>query len=223
MPAAFVYLLNHNQSQPSMKRFFVSGIDTNVGKTVAAAVLTQALGADYWKPVQSGDLEQSDTLRVQSLVNHPNTYFHPETYRLTTPASPHYSAEVDGIRIERDAFQLPQTDNHLVVEGAGGLFVPLNDQYLLLDLIQDFQLPVVLVVNFYLGSINHTLSSIYALQQRQIPIAGLLFNGAITPSSESYILQYTQLPVLGRLPQIDHLDAAAIENLTKELDPILLN
>lgn len=206
-----------------MKRFFVSGIDTNVGKTVAAAVLTQALGADYWKPVQSGDLEQSDTLKVQNLVQHPHTHFHPETYRLTTPASPHYSAELDGIAIERNAFQLPKTDNHLVVEGAGGLFVPLNDHYLLLDLIQDLQLPVVLVVNFYLGSINHTLSSVYALQQRNIPIAGLLFNGTITPSSESYILQYTKLPVLGRLPQLDVINAAAIQNLTKELHPIVLN
>lgn len=206
-----------------MRRFFVSGIDTNVGKTVAAAVLTQALGADYWKPIQSGDLDQSDTLRVQSLVQHPNTRFHPETYRLKTPASPHYSAELDGVRIERNAFQLPETDNHLIVEGAGGLFVPLNDQYLLLDLMQDFQLPVVLVVNFYLGSINHTLSSIYALQQRNIPIAGLLFNGAITPSSESYILRYTQLPVLGRLPQMETIDASTVQNLTKELHLNVLN
>lgn len=206
-----------------MKRFFVSGIDTNVGKTVAAAVLTQALGADYWKPVQSGDLEQSDTLRVQSLVQHPQTHFHPEAYRLNTPASPHYSAKVDGITIEPNTFQLPETDNHLVVEGAGGLFVPLNDHYLLLDLIQDLQLPVVLVVNFYLGSINHTLSSVYALRQKNIPIAGLLFNGTITPSSESYILQYTKLPVLGRLPQLEVINATAIQNLTKELCPIALN
>ena len=185
-------------------------------------MLTQALGADYWKPIQSGDLDQSDTMRVQGLVQHPNTRFHPEAYRLQTPASPHYSAELDGIAIQREAFQLPQTDNHLIVEGAGGLFVPLNDQYLLLDLIQDLQIPVVLVVNFYLGSINHTLSSVYALQQRNIPIVGLLFNGVVTPSSASYIVHYTKLPVLGYLSQVDTIDASTVKNMTKELSPIVL-
>lgn len=206
-----------------MKRFFVSGIDTNVGKTLAAAVLTQALGADYWKPVQSGDLEQSDTLTVRRLVNHPNTTFHPEVYRLNTPASPHYAAELDGVSIKAEAFELPQTDNHLVVEGAGGLFVPLNADYLIIDLIQDLSLPVVLVANFYLGSINHTLGSIDALQRRRIPIAGLLFNGAITPSSMEYILQYTQLPVLGELPQLEVVNSASVERLTKAIDLSLLD
>lgn len=200
-----------------MQRYFVTGIDTNIGKTLASAVLTQALGADYWKPVQSGDLEQSDTMKVRALVTHPNSCFHTEAYRLNTPASPHYAAAVDGIEIRPETFVLPKTDNHLIIEGAGGLFVPLNDNYLLLDLIQDFNLPVVLVVNFYLGSINHTLSSIDALKHRNIPIAGLLFNGEQTSSSREYILQYTQLPVLGNLPQLENITPEAIEQLAEEL------
>lgn len=182
------------------KRYFVTGIDTNIGKTMVAAIVTQALEADYWKPVQAGDLEQSDSIKVASLLSNAKSQIHPEAYRLHTPASPHYAAAVDGITIEEQQFTLPSTDNNLVVEGAGGLFVPLNDHYLLIDLIKELNIPVLLVVNFYLGSINHTLASIEALQSRSIPIAGLLFNGDITPASKDYILQYSQLPSLGEIP-----------------------
>jgi dethiobiotin synthetase len=204
------------------KRYFVTGIDTNVGKTVAAAIVTQALQADYWKPVQAGDLEQSDSLKVKHWLSNPQSKIHPEAYRLHTPASPHYAAERDGIRLEAEQLKLPQTDNHLVVEGAGGLFVPLNERYLMIDLIKDLQLPVLLVVNFYLGSINHTLASIDALQRRSIPITGLLFNGNITPSSKTYILEYSKVPCLAEFPQLDALTPATIAEQADLLRPRLL-
>ena len=192
------------------KRYFIAGIDTNVGKTIVSAIVTQALEADYWKPVQSGDLEQSDSLKVASLLSNQQSRIHTETYRLTTPASPHYSAAVDGITIDEQQFLLPQTENHLIVEGAGGLFVPLNNHYLLLDLIQDLKIPVLLVANFYLGSINHTLASIAALKNRSIPIAGLIFNGEITASSQKYILQYSQVPCLGEVPKLSTINKKTI-------------
>ncbi len=192
------------------KRYFIAGIDTNVGKTIASAIVTQALEADYWKPVQAGDLDKSDSLTVEHLLSNNKSTIHPEAYRLQTPASPHYAAAVDGIEIQAERLTPPTTDNHLVIEGAGGLFVPLNDRYLIIDLIQQLDLPVLLVVNFYLGSINHTLASIEALQRRSIPIAGLLFNGEITPASKEYILQYSKVPALAEFPVLETISPSTI-------------
>jgi len=182
-----------------MKRLFVTGIGTEIGKTVISAILTEALQADYWKPVQSGDLHQSDSMKIQSLTSF-DVVIHPETYRLQTPVSPHYSAAIDGVEIEINKFQIPETDNHLIVEGAGGLHVPLNQEYLLIDLIQQLNIPVILVSQNYLGSINHSLLSIEALQSRKIPIEGIIFNGAETKSTETYLCSYTGIPCLGRIP-----------------------
>src|SRR6202000_3413555 len=119
-------------TMPDKKLLFVTGIGTGIGKTVVSAVLTEKLKADYWKPVQSGDLDNSDTLKVKSLVSNTVSVFHPETYRLTQPYSPHKSAAIDGISIEKEKFIIPQTNNHLVIEGAGGLMVPLNDSFLMI-------------------------------------------------------------------------------------------
>lgn len=204
------------------KRYFIAGIDTNIGKTVVSSIVTQALEADYWKPVQAGDLDTSDSLKVASLLSNKHSKIHPEAYRLNTPASPHYAAAVDGITIDKHQFVLPKTDNHLVVEGAGGLFVPLNDHYLLIDLIKDLEIPVLLVANFYLGSINHTLSSIDALKARSIPIAGLLFNGAITPASKDYILAYSQIPCLGEIPTLTTLSSEKVAQQAAKLRANLL-
>jgi dethiobiotin synthetase len=146
-----------------MKQLFVTGISTEVGKTVVSSILTEYLQADYWKPIQSGDLHLSDTMKVQSLVSNSKTVFHPERYRLQSPLSPHASAEIDGIQISLNDFELPQTENNLIVEGAGGLFVPLNEKDTVIDLIERLKLPVVLVSRNYLGSINHTMLSIEAL------------------------------------------------------------
>lgn len=182
-----------------MKSFFVTGIGTDVGKTVAAAILTEALQADYWKPVQAGALDFTDTDTVKSLVSNPASVFHPEAYRLKMAASPHRAAAAEGIEIDVHNMKLPQTVNNIVVEGAGGLMVPLNKRFLMLDLVQQLGLDVVLVSRNYLGSINHTLLTAEVLRYRKVPVAGIIFNGEENTASEDFILKYTGLR---RLPSI---------------------
>jgi dethiobiotin synthetase len=186
------------QSSPSAqpKRYFVTGIGTDVGKTIASAILTQALEADYWKPVQAGSLDATDTMRVQELVTNSKSVFHPEAYRLELAASPHLAAAQEGIEIDLNTIQLPQTQNHLIVEGAGGVMVPLNNQELVLDLISKFNLEVIVVSRNYLGSINHTLTTLEVLKARNISVAGLIFNGPPNHSTEGFIKNYTQVKVL---------------------------
>jgi dethiobiotin synthetase len=201
-----------------MKDIFVTGIGTDVGKTVVSAILTEALQADYWKPVQSGSVELTDSHKVKSLVSNPRTVFHPETYLLQAPLSPHAAAALEGIEIDLAAIARPQTQNRLVVEGAGGLFVPLNANYLMVDLIRHLQLPVVVVSANYLGSINHTLLTLEALRSRHIPVAGLIFNGAPNPATEDYILQYAGVPkLLSVLPE-DTLTPAVIRRYADQLE-----
>jgi len=192
------------------KPLFVTGIGTGIGKTLVAAVLVEKLQADYWKPIQSGDLDASDTLKVQGLVSNSKTIFHPETYRLTQPYSPHKSAELDGIVIDENKILLPQTNNTLVIEGAGGLMVPLNDHFLMVNLISQLNAEVIMVSQNYLGSINHTLLSVELLKQRNIPIKGIIFNGESNASSEEYIFNYTKLQLLGRLPVLNIIDKGAV-------------
>jgi dethiobiotin synthetase len=189
---------------------FITGIGTGIGKTIVSAVLVEKLQADYWKPVQSGDLDNSDTLKVKSLVSNSKTVFHPETYRLTQPFSPHKSAVIDGVEIDPADFKIPETENQLIIEGAGGLMVPLNNQFLMIDLIKQLGAGVILVSQNYLGSINHTLLSVEALKQRQIPVKGIVFNGEANESSESYILNYTGVKLLGRIPDLNTINKKAI-------------
>lgn len=198
-------------------QFFITGIGTEIGKTLVSAIVTEYLQADYWKPVQSGDLHWTDTMKVQSLISNTKSVFHPERHRLNAPLSPHASAASDGVQIKLSDFTLPQTSNHLVVEGAGGLMVPLNEHDVLLDLIQQLQIPVILVSRNYLGSINHTLLSFEALKQRNIPIAGIVFNGEPNPASESFIENYTQLPVLFRVGNLDDITPESIRDVVKQL------
>lgn len=159
------------------QQIFISGIGTDVGKTVVSAILAEALQADYWKPVQAGSLDFTDTNFVQSLVSNATSQFHKEQYALNTAASPHYAAQQDRVSIQLESFKFPGTDNRLLVEGAGGLMVPINKQQTVIDFIKHYNLPVLLVANHYLGSINHTLLSIAALKQYNIPLLGIIFNG----------------------------------------------
>ena len=157
-------------------KLFITGIGTDVGKTVVAAIVTEALEADYWKPVQAGDLDDSDTHKVRRRVSNSKTQFHPNAYALHTPASPHLAAALDHITIDIAQIQEPKTENHLVIEGAGGVFVPLNATDCVIDLIRpDYK--VIVVSRHYLGSINHTLLTIEALQARKLTIAGIIFRG----------------------------------------------
>ena len=190
-------------------KLFITGISTDVGKTIASAIIVEALQADYWKPIQAGDLEHSDTHKVQSLVSNTQSHFHSNSYALQTPASPHLAAAIDGITITMNQIQEPKTNNHLVVEGAGGILVPLNDTQSVVDLIQpDYK--VIVVSRHYLGSINHTLLTIEALQNRKIQVAGIIFSGDENTSSESLILSRTAVPFIGRIAQEPYFDTNVI-------------
>lgn len=190
-------------------KLFITGISTDVGKTIASAIIVEALQADYWKPIQAGDLEHSDTHKVQSLVSNTQSHFHSNSYALQTPASPHLAASIDGITITMNQIQEPKTNNHLVVEGAGGILVPLNDTQSVVDLIQpDYK--VIVVSRHYLGSINHTLLTIEALQNRKIQVAGIIFSGDENTSSESIILSRTAVPFIGRIAQEPYFDTNVI-------------
>lgn len=200
------------------QQYFITGIGTGIGKTITSAVITEKLKADYWKPIQSGDLDQSDSLSIQNLISNPKTKIHPELYRLNQPLSPHLSAKLDGIEINLNKFELPQTKNNLIVEGAGGLMVPLNNQTLILDLIKHLNIPVIVVSQNYLGSINHTLLTINTLKQHQINIKGIIFNGDANSESEDYILKYTSVEYLGSIPTFKQLNKENIAKAGKNLN-----
>ncbi|AYL96123.1 dethiobiotin synthase [Mucilaginibacter celer] len=194
---------------------FVTGIGTGVGKTIISAILTEKLKADYWKPIQSGDLDKSDTLTVKSLISNSETHFFPEAYALTQPFSPHKSAALDKVTIDLEKIVLPQTEKQLIIEGAGGLMVPLNNNFLIIDLIKQLNARVVLVSRHYLGSINHTLLSIHALKKYGIPVMGIVFNGPKDIYSKSYILEYSELNDLGQVPDYKTIDKKAIKEAGK--------
>jgi dethiobiotin synthetase len=181
------------------QQYIIAGIGTEIGKTFISSILTETLKSDYWKPIQSGALDFTDTDTVRSLISNDKTVFHPETYRLNQPMSPHAAAAIDGVEIELSKFEIPQTNNHLIIELAGGIMVPLNDRETNLDLIKKLNIPVILISKNYLGSINHTLLSVEILKLNNIPIKGLIFNGEQNKSSESFILNYTKVELLGRV------------------------
>lgn len=179
------------------KRIFVTGIGTDVGKTIVSAMLVSGMKADYWKPVQAGDLQHSDSVVVSALSGQT---IHPERFRLTKPMSPHAAAHIDGVEISLDAIEIPQTANTLIIEGAGGLYVPLSQDILVLDLAKKCSASVIVVSKHYLGSINHTLLTISALKTNDIPILGIIFNGDENHETEKIISHYAQVPILGRIP-----------------------
>ena len=184
-----------------MKQIFITGIGTDVGKTVVAAIVTEALQADYWKPIQSG-LETTDRNTVEGLISNSKSVIHPESYRLKTPMSPHESARKDGVEIQLDAIQRPQTQNKLVIEGAGGLLVPLNDRHTIADLIDSKDI-VILVSSGYLGSINHSLLSIEALKSRGLNYAGIIYNHVDLEGTIEIIEKKTGIPTLGIIEKHD--------------------
>ena len=191
-------------------RLFVTGIGTEVGKTIIAAILTEALEADYWKPIQAGDLQHSDTDRVKALVTNNRSIFCKEAFCLQQPMSPHAAAERDGVNVHLADIRAPKTNNHLIIEGAGGLMVPLNNEECIIDLIPQLDCEVVLVSRNYLGSINHTLLSIEALQKRGILIKGIIFNGAENKETEKIILKMTNVSLLGRVREEKDFDPMVI-------------
>tara|TARA_R110002126_G_scaffold291568_1_gene453692 strand:- start:44216 stop:44824 length:609 start_codon:yes stop_codon:yes gene_type:complete len=192
-----------------MKTYFITGISTEVGKTVAAAIVTEALQADYWKPIQAGDLDNSDTHKVKRYISNKKTVFHDNAFALNTPMSPHAAAEIDGITINLKDIVAPKTDNHLVVEGAGGLLVPLNDTDTILDLIQP-NYKVIVVSRHYLGSINHTLLTVNLLQEKGFEVS-IIFSGDEHKTTETIIKKMTNVDVIGRIDEEPYFDKNVIK------------
>ncbi|HKL19646.1 MAG TPA: dethiobiotin synthase, partial [Halalkalibaculum sp.] len=195
-------------------KIFVSGTDTGIGKTVVSAMMTLGLSATYWKPIQSGLEEETDTEFVRRVTGLSDEHFMPERFRLQEPLSPHASAEIDGVTISLDDFQLPEAGtNNLVVEGAGGLLVPLNDNDMIIDLIERFQLPVLLVSRSELGTLNHTFLSLEALRSREIPVLGVVMNGPKNESNKKAIEKYGNVEVIGEINTIETLNAKTLMSI----------
>ncbi len=205
-------------------KYIITGTDTEIGKTVVSAMLTLALKASYWKPIQSGVEGGVDTKAVQKLTGLPAEQFLPEGYVLTEALSPHLSAELDQIQIDVDSLTIPETQDPLIIEGAGGLMVPLTRENLLINLFKKWNdpangwgpVPVILVARTGLGTINHTLLSLEALWNRKIPVHGIIFVGEGNPDNMRTIAEFSDIKILGHLPILDSLDANSLSKAFKD-------
>lgn len=202
--------------------FFITGIGTEVGKTIASAIVTEALQADYWKPIQAGDLHDSDTHKVKNLISNEKSIFHKNAFALRTAMSPHAAAEIDGIDISANKITRPEIDNHLVIEGAGGLLVPINSKETILDLIKPED-RIIIVSRHYLGSINHTLLTAEVLKSRGFKPLGILFNGPDNPTSQEIILKMSGLPCIGNIAQEAFFDKETVSYYSRQIKASLLN
>ncbi|WP_299321653.1 dethiobiotin synthase [uncultured Maribacter sp.] len=202
-----------------MQKIFVTGISTEVGKTIASAIFTEALQADYWKPVQAGDLDNTDTDKVKSLISNKKSKFHPSSYNLKAAMSPHAAAEIEGIRIDRFHINEPETDNDLVIEGSGGILVPLNEEDTMFDIIMpDYK--VVVVSRNYLGSINHSLLTINWLLHKGYEVS-VLFSGEANPHTENIILHKTGVSLIGRIDEEKEFTKEVIKKYADKFEGIL--
>lgn len=198
-----------------MPAIIVTGTDTGIGKTLFSAGLTRALGAEYWKPVQSGTEEETDSETVARLSGRPVL---PEAYRLALPASPHLSARAEGVSIAADRLAIPPHRGPLVIEGAGGLMVPLSPERLYIDQIADWRAPVVLCARTSLGTINHSLLSLEAMRMRAIPVLGVVFIGIAHPENESIIPRLSGVPRLGRIDPLASITPATLDAAMARID-----
>jgi dethiobiotin synthetase len=202
-------------------KIFVTAIGTDSGKTLTSAILTEALKSDYWKPIQAGFPRDAET--VKSLVTNPISQFHTERHLLMHPMSPHAAAAKENIQIKLSDFELPNTPNHLIVEGAGGILVPIDNENFLIDLAQTLSIPMILVSNLYLGSINHTLLSIQEIKRRGLDCKGIIFNGEPNEASESIIVKHSPYPVLFRIPKFGEVNAKIISEFASEIRKKLID
>ncbi|GJL85448.1 MAG: ATP-dependent dethiobiotin synthetase BioD [Micavibrio sp.] len=193
------------------QNFIITGTDTDIGKTVFAAMLVQALQANYWKPLQSGIDGGVDTKTVQDLTGLPDAHFLPEKHIFSEPLSPHRAAEIDGVTVDVDALEVPDSERALIIEGAGGLMVPLSRENLQVNLFKKWQIPVILCARTGLGTLNHTLLSLEALWSRQIKIHGIAFIGEENDDNIRTIANFSKEKVLGRLPQLETLNADSLK------------
>jgi dethiobiotin synthetase len=200
-----------------MKKYFVTGIGTEIGKTIVSAIFTEALRADYWKPVQAGDLENTDSMKVKRLISNTESIIHPEAHLLTQPMSPHAAAEIDNVQLSWTSMNLPKTKGDLIIEGAGGLMVPINSTELMLDFASMHDFEVILVSRNYLGSINHTLMTYEVLKAKGCNIRGLVFNGESNAETEKYILEYTGLPCLVKIEEEEEINNETIRHYAEKI------
>ena len=188
------------------KKLFVTGTDTDIGKTVVSSILVSGLQAAYWKPIQAGRDPITDTEFLKKTTGLPDDHFYEESFNLTEPMSPHAAAEIDGVSIRFDDIQEPETrQEHLIIEGAGGLIVPINDSQYVIDLITHVGYPALLVAKSGLGTLNHTLLSLEALRNRKIPVFGVVLVGEKHDSNEEAIIKYGKVERLFRLPILSEL------------------
>ena len=186
-------------------KLVITGIGTDVGKTVVSSIIAEALKASYWKPIQAGDLDNSDSIKVDRFTD--NVTVLPEAFRLSEPMSPHAAAEIDGVEIAKDDLDLLEVGGNLIIEGAGGIMVPVNSNGLTFaDIIERWNLPTIVVSRHYLGSINHTLLTLEVLQSRGVTIEGLVFVGAENKATEEIILKSTGVKFLARIPMAKELN-----------------
>ncbi|WCC42639.1 dethiobiotin synthase [Tenacibaculum finnmarkense] len=205
-----------------MKKYFITGISTEVGKTVASAIFTEALKADYWKPIQAGELEDSDSHKIKKFISNKKTIIHPNSYALKTPMSPHAAAEIENITIDLAKIIEPKTDNeNLVIEGAGGLFVPLNNTDTILDIIKpDYK--VIVVSRHYLGSINHSLLTVNLLKEKGFDVS-IIFSGDEHKTTEQIIKKMTNVPIIGRIDEEPYFDKSVIKEYADIFRENLIN
>ncbi len=194
-------------------RIFITGTDTGIGKTLVSAMLLTGLEAKYWKPVQSGLEDITDTDWVKEKTGLDDSRFFPETYRLKQPLSPHASAEADGVRIELNDFKIPETgdDETLIIEGAGGLLVPLNERELMIDLIKRFNAPALIVARSGLGTINHTLLTVNQLRIDGIEILGVVMNGPRSRSNRDAIEAFGKVKVIAEIENIEDISPESLK------------
>jgi dethiobiotin synthetase len=205
-----------------MRKIFVTGIGTDVGKTVVSSILVEALQADYWKPVQTGSYFSTDASKVQKYISNAVTKVHPESYVLKQYMSPHAAAELEGVHIELSHIQIPPSENKvMIIEGAGGIMVPINEKEFIIDIIRKFDCETVLVIQNYLGSINHSMLSIDVLKYRGIKLLGIVFNGPPHKLSEDIIMKYADVPCIGRIYKESVINAEVITRYAQQFAPVL--
>ena len=203
-----------------MKQYIITGIGTDVGKTVVSAIVAEALQASYWKPVQAGDLDNSDSIKIDRLTK--NVTVLPEAFRLNEPMSPHAAADIDGVTISPEDLELPSVSGNLVVEGAGGLMVPINsDGFLYADAFEKWDLPTIVVSRHYLGSINHTLMTLEILKSRGVEIEGVVFVGGQHPTTEEAIINNTGVRFIARIPEVNEVNQEFVLEQAEKIKYVL--
>ncbi len=197
------------------ERYFITAIHTDSGKTLVSTIFAQALHADYWKPIQAGYPRDTDT--VMQFLQSKQSKVHKEAYLLQAPMSPHAAAKLEHLEIHPENILLPQTDNTLIVEGAGGVLAPISENHFVIDIAKKFNLQIILVCNIYLGSINHSMLTINELKRRKLPVRGIVFNGPENIETEKFILKHSTYPCLLRVRQEKKITQEIINRYAIEL------